>query len=329
MTTRDQLQAVKDGIRNLTLAPFPAFRFNTTWEEFRHAPFLSSDYSPKGNMSPVPFQRKYIPFFLPEDFAQEFFDHTLRVVYNLLFVSPDAAAKALEERNLFIESVLDKHGVYFSLTASNLTRRLLEQWLKQDWRHFAKWILDREVGLPVKLFFDSVIIRRIKTARPADKNAVICRRRGNKNDRSMKLTQSYHFLLWPSPRNPGEYIFKQGQGLSENPSKLEWMHVLASFFYRNVDKIGALGRETGSCMLCGRALTDEFSVKMGIGPVCLNRAIEDWDMTPEELDEMGIDPHKLPRSMQATLGLCGPVREKHKPQTVSLFDMFDAPGTEE
>nr|WP_240959483.1 DUF6011 domain-containing protein [Rhodococcus sp. HNM0563] len=43
----------------------------------------------------------------------------------------------------------------------------------------------------------------------------------------------------------------------------------------NVERVAALGRVYGRCVLCGATLTNEESIEAGIGPVCATKLTQD------------------------------------------------------
>jgi hypothetical protein len=54
-------------------------------------------------------------------------------------------------------------------------------------------------------------------------------------------------------------------------SKSNWMSWMAEVNADVHHAISQYGKETGSCGCCGRTLSDPISVRLGIGPICLDR----------------------------------------------------------
>lgn len=49
------------------------------------------------------------------------------------------------------------------------------------------------------------------------------------------------------------------------------VNILTEEHLISVSQAKEFGRDHGFCMVCGRTLTDPFSVQNGIGPICINR----------------------------------------------------------
>lgn len=54
-------------------------------------------------------------------------------------------------------------------------------------------------------------------------------------------------------------------------SRSDWMSWIAEVNANVHQAISQYGKQTGSCGCCGRTLTDPISVRLGIGPICLDR----------------------------------------------------------
>lgn len=57
----------------------------------------------------------------------------------------------------------------------------------------------------------------------------------------------------------------------DEESKSEWMSWMSEVNSDVHSAMAQYGKETGSCGCCGRTLTDPISVRLGIGPICLDR----------------------------------------------------------
>lgn len=61
----------------------------------------------------------------------------------------------------------------------------------------------------------------------------------------------------------GEYLVKTARGLE----------VMSAITAAPIDCMKAYGDITGTCAICGRKLEDPVSVRLGIGPVCIQRLL--------------------------------------------------------
>lgn len=77
-------------------------------------------------------------------------------------------------------------------------------------------------------------------------------------------------------------------GFNHRPSMLsvEQRQLLNRLCENPEDTLATEGRRTGVCCMCGRGLTDERSVNLGMGPVCANR----WGLSAQWLSARGVSP---------------------------------------
>lgn len=84
-------------------------------------------------------------------------------------------------------------------------------------------------------------------------------------------------------QDSGEYYGKikdsyitPAYGRSTNPAALD---LISEAMKDPLQETIKWGRETGQCGVCGRALDNKESVRLGIGPICLERVFS-FDMVP-------------------------------------------------
>lgn len=77
------------------------------------------------------------------------------------------------------------------------------------------------------------------------------------------------FRVVESDKNPGHYFAKQ-----LNPQTHRWSYAKGAIYRLQpqtrvtLEQAKQYGVKMGSCLICGRELTDPSSVAQGIGPVC-------------------------------------------------------------
>lgn len=180
-------------------------------------------------------------------------------------LSDDEAIKLCAEKpGSFPQSLVGQHR-------TNGGRLSLKQW---QWVHkLANEVLEaRKLAGAAKqadllALFDTLEKAEVRLARfLVGKNEVKLRR--NRQGTSYYALQGDAHL--GSVTKDGQ--FRRGAGLSLDT--ITAPALIASLEAFAADPIGVMvkyGLETGTCGVCGRALTDADSVKAGIGPVCLKK----------------------------------------------------------
>lgn len=91
----------------------------------------------------------------------------------------------------------------------------------------------------------------------------------------IKVTEGFYLV------NAGAFKVKRSQStgrlyamkLDLNTGKFEYdkgaIYNLRPETRMTKEQAAAYGHQTGRCMICGRELTNEESIKIGIGPICL------------------------------------------------------------
>ena len=138
-------------------------------------------------------------------------------------------------------------------------------WLRQYNKDF-HWLLQKKADLARWGSLFESTLNGVKKCYIREQQAILDASRPE-NDASFTIKQGTVFKV---PKYLGE-VLAEKVGLPRLHRQFEVLNVLAEDFRGYKLEIRASGKRMSTCSICGRSLTDAYSVQHGVGPTCAKK----------------------------------------------------------